>query len=212
MLIKKQELFPINILRVKYPDAHLLNADQDIDKFFKEHRDSMDVKEFVGSVESSLFVKNYHDVDLQSFAPLKDWILTIKNQLWSALGFKNSLLTIERSWINRSTKSDTDVPTHLWPHVHGSTDMVCTYYYKYPKNAAPIRFHNPVEVQIGMTPMETTSIAVYPEEGELLVWPGWMWHSVDTHDVPEDRVVVGFNINQQSYSINNKWVKIHPNV
>ena len=211
-MITKHELFPINILRVKYPDAHLLNADQEIENFFQEHSKSMDVKEFIGSVESSLFVRNYHDVDLPSLEPLKDWVLEIKNQLWDELGFKNSLLTVERSWINRSTKSNTSVPTHIWPHVHGSTDMVCTYYYKYPTGAAPIRFHNPVEIQIGMTPMQATSATVYPEEGELLVWPGWLWHSVDPHEVPDNRIVIGFNINQQSYSINNKWVKLHPDV
>lgn len=207
-MISKQELFPINILRIKYPDAHLLNADQDIENFFNEHNESMNVQEFVGAIESSLFIKNYHDVALKSFEPLKDWILTIKNQLWEALGFQDSLLTIERSWINRSTKSNTTVPSHLWPHVHGSTDMVCTYYYKYPDGSAPIRFHNPMEVQIGMTPMYTSSTIVYPEEGELLVWPGWLWHSVDAHEVPANRVVVGFNINQQSFSINNKWVRV----
>jgi hypothetical protein len=86
--------------------------------------------------------------------------------------------------------------------------MVCTFYYKYPPGSAPIRFHNPAELQFGLTPHEDTSVAITPEEGELICWPGYMWHSVDNHTIDQDRKVVGFHINQQSFSFNPSWTTV----
>jgi hypothetical protein len=205
--IIKQPLFPINILRVKFPHASEIDADKDINDLFTENDTLPIIQDVIGNYESSLAIKNYHDVTLKSLAPVKGWVMGIKEQLWSGLGFEESILTLERSWVNRVVKSTTDVPSHLFPHVHGSTDMVCTYYYKYPKGSAPIRFHNPMEISVGQTPMASKSIAITPEEGELLAWPGWLWHSVDPHELTQERIVIGFNINQQGFTIGNRWVK-----
>lgn len=207
-MIKKQELFPVNILRVKFPDAHLLNgADEEVDQFFSstDTLHATNVKQLIGNYESTLNVKSVDASVFKSLDPLRSWLGTIQHDLWTGLGFAESLIMIDRSWVNRLNSSDTDVPTHLWPHVHGSTDMVCVYYHRYPVGSASIRFHNPMETKI---PCATTSIPITPEEGELICFPGWLWHSVDNHVIDQERMVFGFHFNQQSYSMNPVWNKV----
>lgn len=205
----RQTLFPIDIIRVKHPNPEIFNFDKGIKDFF-DNEDTLiknGVGKLVGNFESTLTVSINADC-FDFLSPLKNWVSGMSEQLWKDLGFAESLLIMERSWMSRVTKSSTDVPTHLWPHVHGSTDMVCLYYYKYPKGSAKIRFHNPFEVQFGLTPFTNTMVEIQPEEGELLVWPGWLWHSLEEHTIDDERIVIGYHFNQQSYSVNSKWKKV----
>jgi uncharacterized protein (TIGR02466 family) len=212
-MIRKDTLFPIGILRVKFPfKDQLVGVDEELDDFFKTH-DTLyapKVDKLIGQYESTLHLTSVDASQFKSLNPLRNWLTEIQGELWKELGFADSLVMIDRSWANRISKSYTNIPTHLWPHVHGSTDMVATYYHKYPKGAAKIRFHNPAELQFGLTPQEISSVAIEPEEGELIVWPGYLWHSVDNHEIDDTRIVIGFHFNQASYSLEPKWNRVVP--
>lgn len=208
--ITKQPLFTIPLIRVKFPDHHLLNADDEIREFFNNTDTlySNNLKETIGNYQSTTTIETpVNAFSFNGLKPLTDWVKSIQQQLWESLDFDPSILAIERSWVNRLVKSDIDTPTHMFAHVHGSTDLVCTYYYRCPPGSATIRFYNPLEMPIGIAPQNKPNVSIQPVEGELLAWPGYLWHSVDNHYLEQERIIAGFHINQQSFSINPRFVR-----
>lgn len=208
MNIIEQDLFKVKLLRVKVPLE--LDALDEIRAYFDDT--SVNLNE--GLTESLGKYQSSNAIGVPTFAglaPLHDFLQKNMYSFWKEMGFADSFLAVERNWVNRYTKSDTDVPTHLFSHVHGATDLICTYYYKFPPGSATIRFHSPFEVPLGLTPQKTSSIAITPEEGEMLIWPGYVWHSVDNHYLDEERIIAGFHVNQQSFSVNQRFKRIAGN-
>ena len=76
-----------------------------------------------------------------------------------------------------------------------------SYYVKKPEKSGDISFFDPVEPKTYRYPEKEKGtfhsnevITLKPEEGDLLVFPSYLYHSVEPNLSDKDRVVISFNI------------------
>lgn len=200
-MIITRDIFPVTIAHTNWADKHLLGDDFDIEVAHYLNQSVSDARKLQPTIESTFRFTN--DVmGMESVKPFRYWMESIMDDLWAGIGYEPAEIAIERSWINRVPKG-----AHLFGHAHGSTEMVCTYYHKAPTGSAKLILHNPFEMQSGMSPYANKTIEIQPKDGDLYAWPGYLWHSVETHETDEPRIAISMHVHQGSYTLSNRWVK-----
>ena len=125
-------------------------------------------------------------------------VILFENNYKLNLGILSSL-----GWININRKGDFN-REHVHPDCHWSG----VYYVKTPANCGELRFHNPIAassmVKSGhllnltssniKTSFFLNSIPLDPYEGSILIFPSWLFHSVDPNRSNYDRISISFNI------------------
>ncbi len=103
------------------------------------------------------------------------------NEMWSIINKKNS---------------------YNQAHIHPNNLLSSVYYVKAPKNCGKIIFNNPNQISLNRFPkdLKKTEFSanlqkIEPREGVLLLFPSYLWHSVEPNLSDEDRIIVSFNIN-----------------
>ena len=86
-------------------------------------------------------------------------------------------------------------------HNHQNCYLSSAYYVKKPKDSGEITFFDPKEAKTYRFPeiekntdFSVEKITIKPEEGELLIFPSYLYHEVSENLVNEDRIVVSFNV------------------
>ena len=79
--------------------------------------------------------------------------------------------------------------------------MSAAYYVKVSKNCGTIKFLNPNSISRERHPLiekdtdlNKNTVEITPNEGDLLIFPAYLTHSVNRNMSGEDRVVISFNI------------------
>jgi len=82
-------------------------------------------------------------------------------------------------------------------HSHGDADISGVYYLKTNGKDGNIFFETPTKTMKNSYCFRNyhKAIEVVPEEGLLLLFPGWLEHGVATNETTSDRVSISFNIN-----------------
>tara|TARA_Y100000296_G_C5130334_1_gene235187 strand:- start:307 stop:951 length:645 start_codon:yes stop_codon:yes gene_type:complete len=125
-------------------------------------------------------------------------VILFENNYKPKLGILSS-----HGWVNINRKGDFN-REHVHPDCHWSG----VYYVKTPANCGELRFHNPIVassmVKSGhllnltssniKTSFFLNSIPLDPYEGSILIFPSWLFHSVDPNRSNYDRISVSFNI------------------
>ncbi|MAS47950.1 MAG: hypothetical protein CL557_11115 [Alphaproteobacteria bacterium] len=103
----------------------------------------------------------------------------------------NGNCKVTESWFSLFKKGNYG---HL--HHHGSADISGVYYFKTNGEDGNLFFDSPnphlgtSTVFYGMTPRHE----IKPIQGQLLLFPGWLMHGIQTNTTDEDRVSLSFNI------------------
>ena len=91
-------------------------------------------------------------------------------------------------------------------HNHPNTYLSAAYYVKAPNNCGSIQFHEPNEVKKFRHPviekqneLNASGFSVKAEEGNLLIFPSYLYHSVGKNLSSEDRIIVSFNVDIITY-------------
>ena len=86
-------------------------------------------------------------------------------------------------------------------HNHPNSLLSAAYYVKAKKNSGSICFFDPKEARTMRRPLKdkdndlnADTIKVEPLEGNLLLFPSYLHHSVDENLSDEDRIVISFNL------------------
>ena len=86
-------------------------------------------------------------------------------------------------------------------HNHQNCYLSSAYYIKKPENSGDITFYDPKESKTYRFPevekhtnYSAESITIKPEEGDLLIFPSYLYHDVGVNLSDEERIVVSFNI------------------
>ena len=86
-------------------------------------------------------------------------------------------------------------------HNHQNCYLSASYYIKKPKNSGDISFFDPKEAKTYRFPevkkktdYTAEKITIMPEEGDLLIFPSYLYHDVGVNMTNEERIVVSFNI------------------
>lgn len=103
-------------------------------------------------------------------------------------------LSLTRGWVNYHKTGES-----LATHSHGSTVVACSYYLKVPLNSGDLMLYDPRggvnwgwEIEGGIVGVKHTRIK--PKEGSLVIFPGFLLHSVETNRSPIPRVSLASNL------------------
>ena len=86
-------------------------------------------------------------------------------------------------------------------HNHPNAYLSASYYVKVPKNSGNIKFFDPKEQKNirypkikNYTDISAVIAEITPEEGDLLIFPSYLYHSVGENLSENDRIIVSFNV------------------
>tara|TARA_Y200000002_G_scaffold383013_1_gene402600 strand:+ start:194 stop:808 length:615 start_codon:yes stop_codon:yes gene_type:complete len=86
-------------------------------------------------------------------------------------------------------------------HFHPNCNLSAAYYVKAKEKCGNIKFFDPIDQKAMQSPVKKTpnslssEVASFtPNEGDLLIFPSYLHHSVDENLSEEDRIVISFNV------------------
>ena len=126
-------------------------------------------------------------------------IATSLNEVFRGMGWdlKNQETKITSMWsiINKQNASNAR-------HIHSNNYISAAYYVKAPQKCGNIVFYDPRSVTTFRYPkistpnkLNTNIFSIQPKEGLLVLFPSYLYHSVDMSKTDEERIVISFNIN-----------------
>ena len=108
-------------------------------------------------------------------------------------------IRFEGMWSVINTKNSYNI-RHFHPNCH----LSAAYYVKAKENCAKIKFFDPLDQKLIKSPTKskTTDLSAEvvnftPNEGDLLIFPSYLHHSVEENLSGEDRIVISFNVDIQ---------------
>ena len=123
--------------------------------------------------------------------------------------FLKKIFTDEMGWEYNSDKIKI---TAMWSiinkkgsfniqHNHPNAYLSAVYYVKVPKNSGNIKFFDPKEQKNirypkikNYTDISAVITEITPKEGDLLIFPSYLYHSVGENLSEDDRIIVSFNV------------------
>jgi uncharacterized protein (TIGR02466 family) len=130
---------------------------------------------------------------------LTDFVNTEISKFWEELNFSKDGPNVFQIWANRYPPG-----SYIDAHNHSPITLTASFYLKKPDNSGEIVFENPLSTLLKHQPtrelnnldsyhtMFDTTINV--EEGELVIFPGWLTHKTQENKSNEDRIIIGFNV------------------
>ena len=88
-------------------------------------------------------------------------------------------------------------------HNHGDCDIAGVYYFRKSEDDGSFFFTSPVPAQDSSC-FRSGRVVISPNQGDILLFPGWLNHGVETNDTDEDRCSISFNISFERDSNNKK--------
>ena len=89
-------------------------------------------------------------------------------------------------------------------HFHPNSNLSAAYYVKAKENCGKIKFFDPLDQKLIKTPAKNKTtelsaevVSFTPNEGDLLIFPSYLHHSVEENLSGQDRIVISFNVDIQ---------------
>tara|TARA_B100000686_G_C16612629_1_gene874654 strand:- start:236 stop:841 length:606 start_codon:yes stop_codon:yes gene_type:complete len=86
-------------------------------------------------------------------------------------------------------------------HNHPNAYLSAAYYVKFPEKSGNIKFFDPREQKnirypkiTKYTEISAPIVEITPKEGDLLIFPAYLYHAVSENLAEEDRIIVSFNV------------------
>ena len=194
--IKVRNLFPVPIFHYKlenYKETNkeLLNYILELQKNDK-----------IGNKHSNIGGWHSQNFDIVNQGPPINFLNKIKDYLkhiisnefgWRYVPNKQRIVAM---WAIINKKNSFNVT-----HNHQNCYFSAAYYVKKPKNSGDITFFDPKEAKTYRFPKiekytkySAETVTIKPEEGDLLIFPSYLYHSVDENLSEDDRIVISFNV------------------
>ena len=106
---------------------------------------------------------------------------------------EQNIMMLDTVWYNVCPKGG-----YNETHVHPGAFLSGVYYLKKPEKSGDINFHDPRKGS--MCSREPQHVArgslqrVDAKEGDIIIFPGWLEHSVEPNFDEEDRISISFNV------------------
>jgi len=133
----------------------------------------------------------------EKLKPFFDYIYQASNKIADDLNFIDRDIYITSSWVTYHNLRNHIKPEHIHHEVFSGV-----FYLQCPEKSAKLRIKNP-----GMNPLwnglilredknqfTSESITIEPKEGQIIIWPSYLPHSVETNDHDKNRISISFNI------------------
>ncbi|MCH1416803.1 MAG: TIGR02466 family protein [Gammaproteobacteria bacterium] len=191
-------LFPTPVIRVPATienyDTVQIEVKNAIDTITKSGDTSTVTYNHKSKKETPMGEKTYNFIEKYDCKNLKLRINEAIQEYFDNIGWQGGKETvIKNSWINLA---DTDEENTQ--HSHPGYSISGTYYFRISEEQGPIAFYNPNNIvyacEFPQSPVSPQTINVVPDDGDILLFPSWLNHSVRKNKSQEQRVSVAFNI------------------
>lgn len=191
-------LFPTPVIRTAATpenyDAVQIEIKNAIDVIEKTGDTSTVTYNHKAKKETSILGKTYDFIEKYNCVNLKARIIEATQEYLQMIGYNsNKEFHIRNSWINIADEEEENTQ-----HCHPGYSISGTYYFRISEQQGAICFHNPniithaCNFPQGPVCPQTTNIV--PDDGDILLFPSWLTHSVKKNKSQEQRVSIAFNI------------------
>lgn len=130
---------------------------------------------------------------------LIEFVTQSVNEYWKALGYVDANVRVFHAWANKYPPG-----SYIDNHNHSPSPLTASFYLKKPTESGNIVFENPISTLLryqpykGLGDSENYASAfdetVIVNEGELVIFPGWLMHKTEINNSTDDRIIIGFDI------------------
>ena len=190
------KFFPEPVFKYKLEDFKNLNKElseyiyklqaEDKDGIEKSNKGGWHSRNFELTVKSS--AQNRFAIIVQKYI-----LKVFNNNGWKT---ENKNIRIKEMWAIINKNGDFNVV-----HTHPNCYLSAAYYVKAPEKCGKFQIENPNIAKRNFYPeikrkneLNLKVAGIEIEEGDLLIFPGYLPHKVSTNESNEDRVVISFNV------------------
>jgi len=192
---KTYKLFPSPVFHLKIENYRELNLELKNYILNIKKKDSKGQKKSnYGGWHSHFF--NQKDKPLEKF--LKIIQKFIKKIIINEMGWKYNpdKVVIPVMWAIINKKGSFNIQ-----HNHPNSFLSAVYYVETPNNSGTINFFDPKEQKNirypeveNFTELSAAVVNIEPQEGNLLVFPSYLYHSVNENLSDKERIIISFNV------------------
>lgn len=199
-------LFPIKIYKKKFTGdlGKLQNyLIPKLDKIFKESALHNQASMRDGGICSF----NVHDNIHKQFdiGEIVDFVESSAKEYWKELDLVDTQIKIIHSWANTYPPG-----SYIDNHNHIPAVLVSSFFLKKPHLSGNIVFENPISTILRYQPynklndkdgyVNVFSSVLEIDEGDLVIWPGYLIHKTEKNISSSDRIILGFNFGSTNLS------------
>ena len=190
------KFFPEPVFKYKLEDFKSLNKElseciyklqaEDNDGIEKSNKGGWHSSNFELTVKSS--VQNRFAIIVQKYI-----LKVFHNNGWKT---ENKNIRIKAMWAIINKNGDFNIL-----HTHPNCYLSAAYYVKAPEKCGKFQIENPNIAKRNFYPeikrkneLNLNVAGIEIEEGDLLIFPGYLPHKVSTNESNEDRIVISFNV------------------
>ena len=190
------KLFPTPVFHFKVENYQKLNTE--LENYILNFRK----KNEKGQKKSNAGGWHSHNFDLTNDNMAKKFAKIFeefyKKVIINKMGWKydSNKVKMEAMWSIINKKGSFNIQ-----HNHPNAYLSSAYYVKVPKNSGNIKFFDPkVQKNIrypkikNYTDVSAANVEITPKEGDLLIFPAYLYHSVGENLSEDDRIIVSFNV------------------
>jgi len=193
-----ENIFPIKIYKTSYGDVTDLynNLSPILETVFQGT-----IENNQGSMRNNGLCSYNAERDLHKLPELKvitDFITEHANKYWQDLNYAG-IPYIHEMWANKYT-ADSFIDIHN----HAPIPLTASFYLKKDPGAGNLVFENPLESLLKHQPYASIKERDYYHtlfdhnveinEGDLVIFPGWLRHRTEANNSGSDRIIIGSNI------------------
>jgi uncharacterized protein (TIGR02466 family) len=192
----RQDLWATPLWYFEVPQSLISSSDIVQDAYTHQKSDNGVVLSNVGGYQSSALTME--DRVPPTITKLMSVLVEQCQACAKEFGFERNL-GIANYWININKKNH-----YNKMHIHSSSLLSGSYYAVVPPQSGSIIFHNRPETSFVLdelkhigareTSFTATTQACIPKAGAVLVFPGWLQHSVEENRSEDDRISIAFNL------------------
>ena len=190
------KFFPEPIFKFKFEEAKSFNKklSEYIYGLQKDDPEGTSKSNKGGWHSKNFKLKDKNSIQFKFAMELQKYI----SKTFQTLGWKteNQNIRVKEIWAIINKKNDFNVV-----HTHPNSFLSAAYYVKAPKNCGKFQVENPNIAKRHFSPeiankneFNAQVAGLEINEGDLLIFPGYLPHKVAKNESEEDRIVISFNV------------------
>ncbi len=198
MSINKQilKLFPQPVFKYKVENFEKINTELLKYIYYLKEKDEIGVKKsnINGWHSKSFDLSNKNNIPNKFFSNINIHIKDVFNNYGWIYDLTKVKCTAMWAIINKKGNFNIE-------HTHSNNYLSAAYYVKAPENCGNFKATNPNIISRNIYPksnqsteLNSNTASIKVNEGDLLIFPAYLPHSVETNNSDDDRVIISFNL------------------
>ena len=190
------KLFPTPVFHFRVENYQELNTE------FENYILNLKKNDAKGQKKSNAGGWHSHNFDLTNDNTAKKFAKIFekfyKKVIISEMGWKynSDKVKIEGMWSIINKKGSFNIQ-----HNHPNAYLSSAYYVRHPEKSGSIKFFDPREQKSIRYPkikkygeLSAATVEIAPKEGDLLIFPSYLYHAVTENLSEQDRIIISFNV------------------